>query len=287
MPSPFPGMDPYLERPSRWTGFHVRLITYLGEDLQPRLRPRYVAVVEERVYLEPTGRDRRLDVFVVGRDQLFDFPPRERQGLRSLPREGGNVAIAEPDLALAKPEWIAVPEAQEVAEPYIAIYDTAGWEVVTIIEVLSPSNKIPGPGRSEYLAKQREVLRSKTNLVEIDLLRGGSHVAAVPAWEVARRGPADYLICTRRTARPGGYEVLRLTVRQPLPRLSIPLRTGEPDVPMDLPAAFTRAYDTGAYDLIIDYTQEPEPPLSPADAAWADALLREKGLRGVEAEEQS
>jgi len=169
----------------------------------------------------------------------------------------------------------------------LAIYDTAGWEVVTLIEVLSPSNKRPGPGQSEYLAKQREVLRSETNLVEIDLLRGGSHVVAVPVWEVARRGPADYLICTRRTARPGGYEVLRLTVRQPLPLLPIPLRAGEPDVPLDLPAAFGRAYDTGAYDLIIDYTQEPDPPLSPADAAWADALLRGKGLRGGEPEERS
>jgi hypothetical protein len=48
---------------------------------------------------------------------------------------------------------------------------------------------------------------------------------------------------------------------------------------LDLAAAFTRAYDAGAYDLLVDYTQEPEPPLSRAAAAWAEALLREKGLR--------
>jgi hypothetical protein len=190
------------------------------------------------------------------------------------------VAVAEPEVAVAELEWITVPDDREVHEPYIAIYDVEGREVVTIIEVLSPSNKTPGPGRNDYLAKQQEILESETNLVEIDLLRQGSHVLAVPPWEVAQRGSADYLICTRRTARPGGYEVLRLTVRQPLPLLPIPLRTGEPDVVLDLAAAFTRAYDAGAYDLLVDYTQEPEPPLSRADAAWAEALLQEKGLRG-------
>jgi len=267
-------MDPYLERPARWTGFHVRLITYIGENLQPQLRPRYVAMVEERVFLETTGQERRPDVFVTESGLPSHLPLRAQPG-------GGGVAVAEPEVAVAEWEWIAAPDAQEVHEPYIAIYDVEGREVVTIIEVLSPTNKMAGPGRREYLAKQREVLDSETNLVEIDLLRQGSHVLAVPAWEVARKGPADYLVCTRRPARPGGYEILRLTVRHPLPRLPIPLRAGEPDVVLDLAAAFTRAYDAGAYDLITDYTQEPEPPLSRADAAWADALLRAKGLRGA------
>jgi hypothetical protein len=271
-------MDPYLERSARWSGCHLRLIFCISENLQPRLRPRYVAMVEERVYLEPIDQDRWPDVFVAEQRLPSHLPLRDWRGGGG----GGGIAVAEPEVAVAELEWITVPDEREVHEPYIAIYDTEGREVVTIIEVLSPSNKAPGPGRDDYLAKQREILESETNLVEIDLLRAGSHVLAVPVWEVARRGPADYLICTRRTARPGGYEVLRLTVRQPLPLLPIPLRAGEPDVVLDLAAAFTRAYDVGAYDLIVDYTQDPEPPLSRADAAWADALLREQGLRGRE-----
>jgi hypothetical protein len=229
-------------------------------------------MIEERVYLEPIERLRSPDVFVVEQWEPERLPWEEGGG-------GVAIAVRGPDVALAEPEWVTETEVDEIREPYLAICDTDGNEVITIIEVLSPWNKTPGQGQSEYRTKQNETLNSSTNLVELDLLRHGAHTVAAPALLVADKGPADYLICTRRCARPGGYEVLRLSVRDALPRLPIPLRADDPDVVLDLAAAFTRTYDAAAYDLTLKYAGDPEPPLSRQDSVWADTLLREKGLR--------
>jgi len=223
MSSPFPGMDPFLEARNLWRGLHLRLINGISDDLQPQLRPRYVAMVEERT---------------------------ER---------------------IAVPEW-------EIRHRYLAIRDVRNREVVTVIEVLSPWNKTLGHGWDDYRDKQEEVLLSDANLVEIDLLRGGRHTIAAPA---SRMGPSDYRVCIHRTERPRGFDVLRLSLRDPLPNIGIPLRSGEPDVVLHLQAVLTHCYDHGAYDLVIDYTEAPDPPLAPEDTSWAEALLRELGLREV------
>jgi hypothetical protein len=264
-------MDPYLENPHTWRDLHETLIIYAREDLQPRLLPRYVARVEERVYLEPVEETRGPDLQVVA----LPLPP-------LLPSVGGGVAVAEPLtaslFAVAEPEWFAVPE-REVHEAYIEIRDARGGEVVTVIEVLSPSNKSPGRGREEYLGKQEQLLQSDTNLVEIDLLRRGLHTVALPAAQV---GPADYRVCIRKVVWPVRLGIIRFSVREPLRPIPIPLRPEDDDVALDLPGVFTRAYDVGAYAVIVDYTQEPDPPLSPEDAAWADELLRNCGRRAGE-----
>jgi Protein of unknown function (DUF4058) len=39
MPSPFPGMDPFLENPGIFSDFHDSFITYLRENLQANLPP--------------------------------------------------------------------------------------------------------------------------------------------------------------------------------------------------------------------------------------------------------
>src|SRR5713101_7311721 len=63
MNAPFPGMDPYLEHPVLWESVHARLIMLLADQLQPRLDPRYVASIEERVFVE--GPQRRIpDIWV-------------------------------------------------------------------------------------------------------------------------------------------------------------------------------------------------------------------------------
>src|SRR5262245_51151131 len=128
----FPGMDPYLEDPTIWTGVHASFIVYLRDFLQPKLYPRYVAAVEERVYLEGTDRQIIPDVWLKRTDE-----------------SGGGVAVAEPDEAL-----LLQAEVGEVHESYVAILDRhSGQKVVTIIELLSPANKFSGPGRESYLAK--------------------------------------------------------------------------------------------------------------------------------------
>ena len=143
----FPGMDPYLEEPRIWSGVHASFIVYLRDHLQPSLRPRYVAALEERVYVEGPNREIIPDVW-----------------LRKTQRDSGrtSVALAEDDAPI-----LVEAEPLEVHEPYITILDRqSGQRVVAVIEVLSPTNKYAGPGRESYLAKQREVLDSDAHLIE-------------------------------------------------------------------------------------------------------------------------
>lgn len=262
MPSPFPGIDPYLGQVGIWPSLHGQLINNAFEALQPVLLPRYIAVTGVRVYIEPAKQERTPDVYVVA--------PRVPE---PQPRAGVAVAERVAVVSLPEPEWVASDPGIEVREPYIEIRDLAGNEVITVIEILSPTNKAPGPGRDAYRAKQGEVLLSTANLVEIDLLRAGWPTVAAPP-DAVREG--EYLVCTRRLQRPGGFEVVRFGVRDPLPAVAVPLRPGEPDVLLDLAGVFARCYDTGAYAYRVDYTRPPDPPLPPEEAAWAQALLSER-----------
>jgi hypothetical protein len=255
----FPGMDPYLENPQRWTGFHAALIVYIRDQLRPLLHPRYVAAVEDRVFVEGPDREIRPDVWV-------------ERAERPAGRAATAVAEVETPLIVKAP-------GPEVHESYIEILDLAsGQKVVTVIEVLSPTNKFPGPGRDSYLEKQHEVLWSTAHLVEIDLLRVGPHVLAVPQWLAAAQGPYDYLVCVNRAARPRQqYELYPRRLREPLPRFGIPLANGDPDVPLDLQAAIAQTYDCGDYRYRINYSRPCEPPLMPEDQEWAIALVRQQG----------
>jgi hypothetical protein len=51
MPSPFPGMDPYLEEEKLWPGFHHQFIACLYQILLPGLVDRYRARIAQRHYL--------------------------------------------------------------------------------------------------------------------------------------------------------------------------------------------------------------------------------------------
>lgn len=256
----FPGMDPYLEDPSVWPGVHRRMVVYLADQLLPRLRPRYIAAVEERVYLEEPQRDVFPDVWV-----------------RRLGAEGdrGGVAVMEEtDTAVE----VRVP-ALEVHEPYVAILDRRrGKAVVTVIELVSPSNKYAGPGRDSYLAEQREVRASPAHLVEIDLLRLGPHVVAVSEWAARGRGPYDYLACVNRARELRDWFALHpIRLRDRLPRMRIPLAGDDPDVVLDVQAVLAQTYELGSYRDRIDYASPCVPPLSPEDQAWADELIRRAG----------
>jgi hypothetical protein len=182
-------------------------------------------------------------------------------------------APAAPNAAV--PQWIEEPELR-IWHSYLEIRDTQQQTVVTVIEPLSRWNKSPGPGQEEYRAKQRALLLSDTNLVEIDLLRTGAHTVAVPASKLLA---SDYQVCIHRVARPAGFEVVRFSLREPLPRVGIPLQPDEPDVVLDLPTVFTRAYDTGIYSRLAEYAGPADPPLEEADAAWPAELLQTAGYQ--------
>jgi hypothetical protein len=153
--------------------------------------------------------------------------------------------------------------------------------VVTVIEVLSPSNKTrEGYGRDAYVRKQQQLTHSETHLLEIDFLRDGQYTVAVPREAVdVRQADWDYVVCLHRGGTGLTYNFWPVSLQSVLPRVYVPL-TGEfPDAVLDLQACFDRAYEAGPYRRRVDYRREPTPPLTPEKSAWADQLLRAKGLR--------
>jgi hypothetical protein len=251
----FPGMDPYLEDPNLWPGVHAALVIYIRDQLQPLIEPRYIAAVEERVYLEGPGREIIPDVWIA----------RE-------PASSGGVAVAE--APSEGPEVLVVP-GLEVHESYINILDRAtGQKIVTVIEVVSPTNKASGAGRDSYVEKQLEIRHSDTHLVEIDLLRGGQHVVAAPSDWLRRLGAYDYVIGIERSGHRGRFEVYRCALRNALPVIAIPLAGSDPDVLLNVREVMKKVYDAGRYRARIDYTQPCFPPLADQDQAWANERIR-------------
>ncbi|HRQ36874.1 MAG TPA: DUF4058 family protein [Chloroflexota bacterium] len=255
MPSPFPGMDPYLEERSRWPGVHQRLITYMAEILQPHIRPKYIASIGERIQLADVQHTYIPDVFLA----------------RRLREPAPTLAIAGMVEADEPQTIIAFDEERHV--PYLEIIYRETGEVVTVIEVLSPANKV-GDGRTQYLQKQAELLHTQANLVEIDLLGYGE--PTVLARNAIITEPADwrYLINISRAGRRNELEFYAVPLRDRLPRCRIPLRPPDPDAVLDLTAVFTRCYDAGGYDLLIDYSQPPSIPLRETETTWLTTLLQ-------------
>jgi hypothetical protein len=161
---------------------------------------------------------------------------------------------------------------------YISDDDDPGREtetLVTVIEVLSPTNKIRGSrGRASFMAKRHEILNTDVHWVEIDLLRAG-----VPSVTDPPLRPADYRILVSRSDLRTRTRYYPVDVREALPVVSIPLRGKDPEVPLDLGAVFRTVYDRAAYDASVDYRKAPNPPLEGADAKWARELLRGRGAK--------
>lgn len=261
MSSPFPGMDPYLEDPGHWQDLHQSLITYIRDELQPAIRPRYHARIGERLYVVEPPHGIYPDVFMI-----------QRQRVPAGPALTGMFAPDAPVLVSLPPE--------EVRQGFVEIVDLVeGARVVTIIEVLSPANKAAGKDHDQYRRKQEEILASPVSLVEIDLLRQGVHTLMVPEARLISLQPWHYLAAISRATQRDVIAVYPINLRQRLPRIIIPLTAPDPDAVLDLQAVFERAYENGAYADLIDYTRPPKSPLSPDDAGWADALMCEKGLR--------
>ncbi len=260
MPMFFPGMDPYLEEPELWPGVHNTLIVYLRDQLQPKLAPRYVVAVEDRVYVEPSDRRISPDLWI-------------RHSVRRA--ESGGTAVAD---EVDEKVTVRIP-ALEAHESYIRILDRrSGQRVVTVIEVLSPANKQPGPGRESYLAKQQEVFHSSTHLIEIDLLRSGEHAVLCPEWAFEDENGFDYLVCVSRVGkRPDEYDLYPRRLRDRLPRIGVPLADGDADAALDIQAAVTQTYEAGYYAARIDYSRPCHPRLAPDDQAWASQLAAAAG----------
>lgn len=269
MPSPFPGMDPWLETSWLFPDLHASLITYLREALNAALPAGYYAGSNERVWVEESDRGVVPDVDVVKR------PGPAGNGSPGAAAGAGGVAV----LTAAEP--VVIPVAlEERRETFLEVREVQGGRLVTSVEILSPSNKTSGSsGRELYLQKQREVLRSQVHFVEIDLLRGGTHTTAVSRDAiVARAGLFDYHVCVRRFDRRDAALVYPIRLDSRLPVIAMPLLTNEPGIPVDLQPLLDRCYDSGRYGDRVVYTDPPPPPWSPQQQAWAEGVLRARGL---------
>ena len=255
MPSPFPGMDPYIERPELWPDFHDSVIAAIRGVLQPFLRPRYAALTQDRLYVMESGRPVYPDVGIVRTN---------RPAIAS-----GESAAA--TLECDSPAVFDLPQ-EEVREPYIEIIEPAvGNRVVTAIEVLSPTNKTVGAGRNSYVKKREELWAAGVNLVEIDLLRDGDSTVWVMDHRLESLRPWNYIVAVAR--RHGlKQEIYRKTVRQRLPRIAVPLGEEDEDVPLDLQAAFIRCWDDGPYPELLHYGSPPPGPMSAEDASWCETI---------------
>ncbi len=261
MPSPFPGMNPYLEHPEIWPGFHLFLIANIAEFLTPELRPKYSVYVEVRMY-ETTGEQ----------SLLVGIPDVSVQRSRQVSQtEKLNIAVAEPP---TKPQKVTVPVPEMVRQGYLEIREVSTKEVVTVIELLSPVNKRPGKGRETYNNKREQIFGSRTHFVEIDLLR---------MWEpmliFADGIASDYRILVSRAETRPSADLYAFNLQEKITDFPLPLRLGDTEPLLDLQLLLNQVYDRAGYDLKLDYTLEAVPPLSEPDTIWVDNLLKEIELR--------
>lgn len=251
MPSPFPGMDPWLEHPGLWPDVHERLIIAIADYLGPILRPRYYVAVGIHSYIitRPVelSHPRYPDVMIV------DTP---------------HAVAPSPQVTSAQPVVVTVPVPEPVEESYLEVRETASGQVITVIEVLSPTNKRPGEGRETYEVKRLEILRSRTHLVEIDLLRDWP---PMPFWGNGQG--SHYRILVRRGERRTYADLYAFTIRDPMPRFPVPLQENDVEPVVDLKPLLDELYDRASYDLRVDYSRPPTPPLSDADAQWTAQVL--------------
>ena len=262
MPSPFPGMDPWLEGPGIFPDLHNTLIIELKRVLNACLPAPYFATAANRVWIDDS-QNREPDVAVFKEP---DFSPGAASGGVALLDAAGMMVLEDPD-------WIDPFE-----EPYLEIRSSIEERLVTAIEILSPSNKQEGAGRNSYRQKQAEMRAGSVNFVEIDLLRGGMHTTLISRQSLRANFRAyDYHICILPANLPGRILVTAFRMQDKIPRIGIPYDAAEPTIPIDLQALVYKSYADSKYERRIDYAKPCIPKLSTEQQLWADEILKSKG----------
>ena len=249
MPSPFPGMNPYLENPELWSEFHSRMIVAIADALDECLSRDYRVAVEKRVYLSENGESVLVGIPDVSVTNSVPDTTRTKQ------------------TTVIQPLNIEIPIAEEVQERFLEIREGATGSVITTIELLSPKNKCNGEGRSAYLQKRQKILTSATHFIEIDLLRGGEPFPMTGAI------PSDYRILISRSYNRPKAQLYAFNLRQAIPGFPIPLRSGEEEPSVELQPLLNQVYNRARFELAINYSQSCKPKLSAEDEAWFRSLV--------------
>ena len=251
MPSPFPGMDPYLEG-RHWPDVHHALAAAIRHELAATIPARYVIRVETSVISDESGSD---PLAIMYPDLHIHHP--DAAGATDV---DSNVALLPPRISVPAPVLARVHS--------ITIRLAPEGTLVTSIEILSSANKY-GESFQKFSEKWHRLRRASVNLVEIDLIRRGRRIFPQPE---LRDAPYLVTVTPRSGASTGAWPI---TLREPLPEVPVPLAEPDPDARLALQELFAGIYLDGRYDLDIKYGVEspPPPPLSAADAAWVSALF--------------
>lgn len=245
MPSPFPGMNPYLELDTAWSDFHFSFCYAIRAALVPQVQPEFYVKINEHIYVHEDSR--RLvglaDVGITRKHPQAD--------------ENGEVAVLE------APVLVRMAPAIKERVPFLEIFDKENHKLVTIIEMLSPANKKKGPDREQFLSKRMQILDSSVDYVEIDLVRGG------PRMPIQDMPKCDYYVLVSRAEQRPEMGLWPLSLRQPLPMIPVPLPDPKREVRLSLQQLLHEVYDEAGYANFI-YSGLPQPPLRKQDARWAE-----------------
>jgi hypothetical protein len=253
MPSPFPGMDPFIEC-GPWSDFHAAAISEMRRVLNHLLPDGYAARVEQRVYVDDDPPETR--VRDVAPDAVVFDAPEASRGTRV---EGATATVS---------QTVVWPMPVEHRETWLEVRDLRQSHIITLIELLSPSNKRPGSkGQRLYLRKRRRVLESRSHFVEIDLLRGEGTV-----WPALPEPPGDFYVAVSRAESRPNVQLYSWSLRDPMPSISIPLKRRTPDVVLNLQEVLNAVYDDGRYGKAL-YEVPLNPPLSAADNLWVRPIV--------------
>jgi hypothetical protein len=259
MPSPFPGMDPYIEQPPFWSSFHSRLMVAIADAIEPQLGSQYYVEVETRTYQS----DDSSDSLLIGIPDAIVFAKKSDTTSEEILTDRNTVATQ------SRPERVTLPIPVAVNERYLEVREIVTDEVITVIELLSPKNKRTGDGRSAYEKKRRAILGSATHLIELDLLRVGKPMAILGI-----QSTTAYRILISRSHQRPAADLYGVSLQQQLPSFPVPLRLSQKEPLVPLQEVFNGVYERGRYGTRLDYRQPaPLPALSEVDQQWVETLL--------------
>jgi Protein of unknown function (DUF4058) len=256
MKSPFPGMDPYLEAQGRWRDLHTSMITYCRDALNEVLPENYIAQIEEQIRLVSP----EAVVGVLYPDVLLGRDPKPTTRAPARPSGASPTTLQPVTIPLLK------GDVEEIHDTWIEIRNLPELDLVTVIELLSPTNKT-GVGRVEYLDKRDQYIDLPVNLVELDLLVGGRRLPMKKPMP-----PGDYYALVARAQQRPDCDVYTWSIREPLPTIPIPLKLLDSDVMLNVDDPFALAYQRGRYVRTIDYSRPLDLPLGPKDKVWAEQI---------------